>query len=58
MKRTLIKGGTIVTAVDTYAADLAIEGDKITDVFAPGAGPAGIRERGNSTRASSAAHDA
>ncbi|APR86893.1 Dihydropyrimidinase [Minicystis rosea] len=41
MTRTLIKGGTIVTAVDTYAADLAIEGDKITAIFAPGSGPAG-----------------
>src|SRR5215468_1944050 len=41
MTRTLIKGGTIVTAVDTYAADLAVEGDKIAAIFAPGSGPAG-----------------
>ena len=41
MTRTLIKGGTIVTAVDTYAADLAIEGEKITAIFAPGSGPGG-----------------
>lgn len=41
MTRTLIKGGTIVTAVDTYAADLAIEGEKIAAIFAPGSGPAG-----------------
>jgi dihydropyrimidinase len=40
MTRTLIKGGTIVTAVDTYAADLAIEGEKIAAIFAPGSGPA------------------
>jgi dihydropyrimidinase len=39
MTRTLIKGGTIVTAVDTYAADLAIEGEKIVAIFAPGSGP-------------------
>jgi dihydropyrimidinase len=41
MTRTLIKGGTIVTAVDTYAADLAVEGEKITAIFAPGSGPGG-----------------
>jgi dihydropyrimidinase len=41
MTRTLIKGGTIVTAVDTYAADLAIEGEKIVAIFAPGSGPGG-----------------
>jgi dihydropyrimidinase len=41
MTRTLIQGGTIVTAVDTYAADLAIEGDKIAAIFAPGSGPPG-----------------
>jgi dihydropyrimidinase len=41
MTRTLIQGGTIVTAVDTYAADLAIEGEKIAAIFAPGSGPAG-----------------
>jgi dihydropyrimidinase len=41
MTRTLIKGGIIVTAVDTYAADLAIEGEKIAAIFAPGSGPPG-----------------
>ncbi len=41
MGRTLISGGTVVTAVDTYAADLAIEGGKITAIFAPGSGPPG-----------------
>jgi dihydropyrimidinase len=40
-KRTLIKGGTIVTAVDTYAADIAIEGETIAAIFAPGSGPPG-----------------
>ena len=39
MARTLIKGGTIVTAADTYAADLLIEGEKIAAIFAPGSGP-------------------
>src|SRR5277367_3830156 len=41
MTRTLIQGGTIVTACDTYVADLAIEGDKISAIFAPGSGPGG-----------------
>jgi len=41
MTRTLIQGGTIVTAADTYVADLAIEGDKIAAIFAPGSGPGG-----------------
>ncbi len=41
MTRTLIQGGTVVTAVDTYAADVAIDGDKIAAIFAPGSGPAG-----------------
>src|SRR6202789_3476718 len=41
MTRTLIKGGTIVTAVDTYAADLAVEGERIAAIFAPGSGPPG-----------------
>ena len=41
MTRTLIKGGTIVTATDAYVADLAIEGDKIAAIFAPGSGPGG-----------------
>lgn len=34
--RTLIKNGTVVTAVDTYAADLWLEGGKITAITAPG----------------------
>ena len=33
MTRTLIQGGTVVTAVDTYAADVAIEGEKIIAIF-------------------------
>src|SRR5580698_8897209 len=41
MTRTLIQGGTVVTAIDTYAADVAIEGDKIVAIFAPGSGPSG-----------------
>jgi dihydropyrimidinase len=41
MARTLISGGTVVTAVDTYAADVAIENGKITAIFAPGSGPPG-----------------
>lgn len=41
MKRTLIQGGTIVTAVDTFKADVAVEGEKIVALFAPGSGPAG-----------------
>src|SRR5580698_5566266 len=41
MTRTLIQGGTVVTAIDTYAADVAIEDGKITAIFAPGSGPAG-----------------
>src|SRR4051812_8243041 len=41
MTRTLIKGGTIVTAVDTYAADLVIQDSKIAAIFAPGSGPPG-----------------
>ena len=34
--RTLIKNGTIVTAVDTYAADLWIEDGRIAAITAPG----------------------
>ncbi|MCA9587120.1 MAG: dihydropyrimidinase [Myxococcales bacterium] len=41
MARTLIKGGTVVTAVDTYAADVAIENGKITAIFGPGSGAFG-----------------
>jgi dihydropyrimidinase len=40
-QRTLIKGGTIVTAVDTYKADLAIVDGKIAAIFNAGAAPAG-----------------
>jgi dihydropyrimidinase len=41
MTRTLIQGGTLVTAVDTFAADLAIIDGKIAAIFAPNAAPAG-----------------
>jgi dihydropyrimidinase len=34
--RTLIKNGTIVTAVDTYAADLWIEDGRISAILSPG----------------------
>jgi dihydropyrimidinase len=34
--RTLIRGGTIVTAVDTYEGDVWIDGGKITAITAPG----------------------
>src|SRR3954470_16597541 len=39
--RTLIKGGTVVTAVDTYLADVAIVGEKIAAIFGPEAAPPG-----------------
>src|SRR3954452_13747804 len=39
--RTLIKGGTVVTAVDTYLADVAIVDDKIAAIFGQGAAPPG-----------------
>ncbi len=39
--RTLIQGGTVVTAVDTYLADVLLADDKIAAIFAPGALPAG-----------------
>ncbi|MBK7397557.1 MAG: dihydropyrimidinase [Myxococcales bacterium] len=35
--RTLIKNGTVVTAIDTFAGDVLIEGDKIVALTAPGA---------------------
>ena len=38
--RTLIKGGTVVTAIDTYLADVAIEGESIVAIFKPGFTPA------------------
>jgi dihydropyrimidinase len=40
MTRTLIQGGTVVTAIDTYAADVAIEGESIVAIFKPGFTPA------------------
>ncbi len=39
--RTLIKGGTVVTAVDTYLADVAIVDEKIAAIFGPDAAPSG-----------------
>ncbi|MBX3204128.1 MAG: dihydropyrimidinase [Labilithrix sp.] len=39
--RTLIKGGTVVTAVDTFQADVAIVGEKIAAIFGPDAAPPG-----------------
>jgi dihydropyrimidinase len=41
MARTLIQGGTVVTAVDTYAADVAIVDGKIAAIFGPNAAPPG-----------------
>jgi len=41
MTRTLLQGGTVVTAVDTYAADVAIIDGKIAAIFAPGNAPPG-----------------
>ena len=38
MKRT-IKGGTVLTASDEYAADVIIEDGKITGIVKPGNGP-------------------
>lgn len=35
-----IVGGTVLTASDEYAADVIIDGDKITGIIAPGTGPA------------------
>ena len=37
--RTLIKGGTVVTAVDTYLADVAIVDGKIAAIFGPDGAP-------------------
>ncbi|GAC1351527.1 MAG: dihydropyrimidinase [Polyangiales bacterium] len=39
--RTLIKGGTVVTAVDTYKADVAIVDGKIAAIFGDGGAPSG-----------------
>jgi dihydropyrimidinase len=41
MSRTLLQGGTVVTAVDTYAADVAIVDGKIAAIFAPAHAPPG-----------------
>jgi dihydropyrimidinase len=41
--RTLIKNGTVVTAVDTYAADLWIEDGRIAAITAPGGFGAGTQ---------------
>lgn len=35
--RTLVKNGTVVTAVDTFAGDVLVENDKIVALLAPGA---------------------
>ncbi len=42
MTRTLIQGGTVVTAIDTYAADVAIEGETIVAILAPGFAAGGL----------------
>ena len=34
--KTLIKGGTVVTAIDTVKADVLIDGEKVVAVLAPG----------------------
>ena len=39
--RTLIRGGTIVTAVDTYKADVAVVDGKIAAIFDSSAAPSG-----------------
>jgi dihydropyrimidinase len=44
MARTRIEGGTVVTAVDTYAADVAIEGGKIVAIYQPGTFGAGAAD--------------
>jgi dihydropyrimidinase len=41
MPKTLLQGGTVVTAIDTYAADVAIVDGKIAAIFAPGHAPPG-----------------
>ena len=41
MTKTLISGGTVVTAVDSYVADVAIVDGKIAAIFGPHAAPAG-----------------
>jgi dihydropyrimidinase len=39
MGRTLIKGGTVITASDTFAADVWLESDKVAALAAPGTVP-------------------
>ena len=39
-KLKLITGGTVVTASDTFAADVLIDGDKVTALLKAGTGPA------------------
>ncbi|HEY8089136.1 MAG TPA: dihydropyrimidinase [Polyangiaceae bacterium] len=41
MTRTLIQGGTVVTAVDTYAADVAVVDGTIAAIFGANAAPPG-----------------
>src|ERR1700719_711832 len=41
MPSTLLQGGTVVTGVDTYAADGAIVDGKIASISAPGHAPPG-----------------
>ncbi|HEY2515654.1 MAG TPA: amidohydrolase family protein, partial [Polyangiaceae bacterium] len=43
--RTLIQGGTVVTAVDTYEADVAIVDGVIAGIFARGFAPPGAWDR-------------
>ncbi|MBI4816045.1 MAG: dihydropyrimidinase [Deltaproteobacteria bacterium] len=40
MTRKLISGGTVVTASDTFVADVVIKDEKIEALLAPGTGPA------------------
>lgn len=37
--RRIIQGGTVVTAADTFAADVLIENERITALVSPGTGP-------------------
>src|SRR5581483_8418756 len=41
MTTTLISGGTVVTAVDSVAADLLVADGRIAAIYAPGRAPAG-----------------
>ncbi|MCC7381546.1 MAG: dihydropyrimidinase [Deltaproteobacteria bacterium] len=40
VNRKKIVGGTVVTAADTFAADVVVEGGKVTALLTPGTGPA------------------